>query len=107
MRRALLIVAAGACLLAPLTTFVQVLAPLRVGAALALFCLAPGAAALPVLAPRDDRIEPALILVTSLAVLTGVTQAMLWFQAWEPAVATNVVAAACLFSIAVQLRSRR
>ena len=44
---------------------------------------------------------------SDLLYLTGVTQAMLWFQAWEPAAATNVVAAACLFSIAVQLRSRR
>jgi hypothetical protein len=107
MRRALLLVAAGACLLAPITMLADVHAPLRVGATLALFCLAPGAAALPVLAPRGKRIEPALILVTSLAILTVVAQAMLWFRAPAPAAATYALAATCLLAIVVQLRSLR
>jgi hypothetical protein len=107
MRRALLLVAAGACLLALLSMLADVPAPLRVGATLAMFCLAPGAAALPVLAPRGVRIEPALILVTSLATLTCVAQAMLWFRAWGPATATYVLAGTCLFAIVVQLRSLR
>jgi hypothetical protein len=107
MRRALLIVAAGACLLAPLTILADVLAPLRVGATLALFCLAPGAAALPLLAQREARIEPTLILTASVALLTAVAQAMLWFRAWAPEAATFVVAAACLPAVAVQLRPRR
>jgi hypothetical protein len=107
MRRALLVVAAAACVLAPLTMLADVLAPLRVSATLALFCLAPGAAALPVLAPRGARIEPGLIVASSLALLVGVAQAMLWLKAWAPGTATCIVAATCLLAIVVQLRPRR
>ncbi|MCA1678664.1 MAG: hypothetical protein LC777_06800 [Actinobacteria bacterium] len=99
--------AAAACLLAPLTTLADILEPLRIGATLVLFCLAPGAAALPLLAPRSARIEPALILGSSLALLTAVALAMLCLRAWAPATATYIVAAACLLAIVIQLRPRR
>lgn len=107
MRAVLLVVAAAACVLAPLTMLADILAPLRVSATVVLFCLAPGAAALPVLAPRGARIEPGLILASSLALLTGVAQAMLWLRAWAPETVTCIVAATCLLAIVVQLRPRR
>jgi hypothetical protein len=107
MRRALLLVAAGACVLAPITMLAHVDGPLRVGATLALFCLAPGAAALPVLAPRGTSLEPGLILAASLASLTIAAEAMLWFRAPATAAATYVLAAFCLLAVLLQLRSLR
>jgi len=107
MRRTLLIVAAGACLLAPLTTLADVvLDPLRVGATLILFCLGPGASALPLLTPRRASAELGLVVATSLAAVTVLAMLMLLLGAWAPGVMTLVLAAACLPGVVAQLRAR-
>ncbi|MDP9294192.1 MAG: hypothetical protein M3O90_07205 [Actinomycetota bacterium] len=107
MRRVLLIVAAGACLLAPATVLLEVLLePLRVSATLILFCLGPGAAVLPLLAPRRQSAELGLVLATSLAVVTVLGLVMLLLRAWAPGVMTFLLAAACLPAVAAQLRTR-
>ena len=107
MRRPLLIVAAGACLLAPLTVLAEVLLdPLRVGATLILFCLGPGAAWLPLLTPRRPGAELGLVIATSLAAVTLLALLMLLLGAWAPGALTIVLAAAGLPAVAVQLWAR-
>ena len=103
-RLALLTVAAAGCVLTPLLMLAGAHSPLRVLAALALFGAGPGAAALPLLAPRGRDVEPGAVLGVSLAVSVLVAQAMLWLGGWWPQAATCALAAACLVSIAVQLR---
>ena len=107
MRRILLAVAAGACLLAPATVLIDVLLePLRLSATLILFCLGPGAAGLPLLAPRRAGAELGLVLATSLAVVTLLALVMLMLRAWAPEAMTFVLAAVCLPAVAAQLRAR-
>ena len=104
MRRTLLIVAAGACLLAPLTVLADVvLEPVRVGATLLLFCLGPGAAGLPLLTPRRASAELGLVVATSLATVTVLALLMLLLGAWAPGVMTLVLAVACAPGVAMQL----
>jgi hypothetical protein len=106
-RLVLLLVAAVACVAAPATMLVGIHSPLRVASALLLFCLAPGAAALPLLAPRPASVELPLVLVTSLASSAVVAQSMLWLGVWSPAAATCALAAVSLASVAAQLRPDR
>jgi hypothetical protein len=106
-RLVLLVVAAVACVAAPATMLVDMHSPLRVAAALLLFCLAPGAAALPLLAPRPASVELPLVLATSLASSAVVAQSMLWLGAWSPAWGTCALAAVSLASVVVQLRPDR
>jgi hypothetical protein len=103
MRAALRIGAAAACILAPLLMLTGTESPVRVLAALTLFCVAPGVAALPLLAPRVAAPEPALVLAASLGVSVVASQAMLWAGVWDPRVATCALAAACLVPITAQL----
>jgi hypothetical protein len=106
MRRILLLVAAAACLLAPLTTLADVLLePLRVSATLVLFCLGPGAAGLSLLTPRRPSAELGLVIATSLAAVTVLALVMLLLGAWAPGTLTLVLAVACLPAVAAQLRT--
>ena len=107
LRTPILWTAAGACVVAPVTMLAGVHSPLRVVAALALFCLAPGAAFLPWISVRGARVELALILASSLALTAVLAQAMLWLGAWQPTAATCLLAAVCVLPIALQLRTRR
>jgi hypothetical protein len=106
-RLVLLVVAAVACVAAPATMLADIHSPLRVASALLLFCVAPGAAALPLLAPRPASVELPLVLATSLASSALVAQSMLWLGAWTPATATCALAAVSLASVVAQLRPDR
>ena len=106
-RLVLLLVAAAACVAAPATMLAGIHSPLRVASALLLFCLAPGAAALPLLAPRPASVELPLVLVTSLGATAIVAQSMLWVGVWSPGAATCALAAVSLASVVAQLRSDR
>lgn len=108
MRRTVLIVAAGACLFAPLTVLAEaLLEPIRVSATLVLFCLGPGAALLPLLAPaRRASAELGLVVATSLGVVTVLALVMLLVGAWAPGVMTFVLALACLPAVWAQLSRR-
>jgi hypothetical protein len=75
-------------------------------AALVLFGLGPGIAALPLIAPRASRIELALVLGTSLGATAVMAQGMLWLGVWSPRAGTCVLAAVCLASIVPQLALR-
>jgi hypothetical protein len=102
-RKPLLYLAALACVLAPALSLAGVHSPVRVAAALVLFCLAPGTALLPLLAPRAASVELGLVVGFSLAVCAVVAQAMLWLGAWSPEVATYLLAALCLTAMAGRL----
>ena len=102
-RMLLLRVTAVACVLAPLMMLAGLYSPIRVAAGLVLFGLAPGAALLPLLAPRRPSVELALAVATSLAVSALIAQAMLSLGAWSPTAGTWVLALVCLASIATQL----
>jgi hypothetical protein len=106
-RLVLLVVAAAACVAAPATMLAGIHSPLRVASTLVLFCLAPGAAALPLLAPRPASVELPLVLATSLGSTAVVAQSMLWLGVWSPAAATCALAAVSLASVVAQLRSDR
>ena len=106
-RLVLLLVAAAACVAAPATMLAGIHSPLRVASAFLLFCLAPGAAALPLLAPRPMSVELPLVLATSLASSAVAAQIMLWLGTWSPAAATCALAAVSLASVVAQLRPHR
>ncbi len=101
-RAPLLYLAATACVLAPATALADIHSPVRVAAALLLFCLAPGVAVLPLLSPRPAGLELGLVIGFSLAVCALVAQSMLWLGAWSPNAATCLVAGACLVAMARQ-----
>ena len=94
------------CVVAPALAAAGVHSPLRVAAALALFGVAPGAARVPWLAPRDAGAEPALVVAVSLALSLLATQAMLWADAWDPVVGSVVLGGACLLSLLAQMAIR-
>jgi hypothetical protein len=93
--------------LAPVTTVAGLHSPVRVAAALALFCLAPGAAVLPLFGPRPAGVELGLVVGFSLAVCALVAQSMLWLGAWSPVAATCLLAAACVVPIGRHLVETR
>ena len=95
------------CVVAPALAAAGVHSPRRVAAALALFGVAPGAALVPWLAPRDAGAEPALVVAVSLALSLLATQLMLWADAWDPVVGSIVLGGACLLSLLAQLTIRR
>ena len=99
-RKALNLTAAAACLLAPATVITGAPSPLRLAAVLALFCLAPGAALLSMLQPRNARVELGLVVGVSLGVVTLGGQSMLWVGLWEPQVFACALAGASLLSFA-------
>ncbi len=102
-RAPLLWVAATACVLAPVLSLAGVHSPVRVAATLLLFCLAPGVAVLPLLAPRPVGVELGLVVGFSIGVCAVVAQSMLWLGAWSPEAATWLLAGACLLAMAGQL----
>ena len=102
-RAPLLSLAGSAAIVAPVTAVAGVHSPVRVAAALLLFCLGPGVALLPLLKPRTAALELGLVVTLSLAVCAVLAQSMLWLGAWSPVAATCVLGAACLTSIAGQL----
>jgi hypothetical protein len=102
-RAPLISIAAAACIVAPVTVVADLHSPVRVAAAFALFCLAPGVAVLPLLSPRRAGVELALVVGFSLATCALISQVMLWLDAWSPVGATCLLAAACLVSLAGQI----
>ena len=108
MRRGpLLSIVAAASIAAPITALAGVHSPLRVAAALLLFCLGPGVALLPLLGARTPALELGLVVALSLATCAVLAQSMLWLGAWSPIAATCVLAGACLASIGGQLIATR
>jgi hypothetical protein len=103
----LLSLAAAACIVAPATALAGVHSPVRVAATLLLFCLAPGAAVLPLLSPRSAALELGLVIALSLAAAAVIAQSMLWLGTWSILTATCVLGAACLVSLAGQLAAMR
>lgn len=79
--RILTAAAATACVAAPLLVALGAPAGPRFAALLALFCLAPGTALIPLL---RGRAEFGLVLGISLGASAVVAQSMLWLGAWEP-----------------------
>jgi hypothetical protein len=74
--------------------------PIRVAAALGLFVVAPGVAALPQApASRPAPVELGLVVGTSLAVSALGAQAMLWLGVWSPSAATWALAGLCLLGL--------
>lgn len=106
VRTVLLAVGAWSCVLAPALMLAGIASPVRVVAALVLFGLGPGIAALPLIAPRASRIELAIVLGTSLGITAVMAQGMLWLGVWSPRAGTCVLASLCLASIAPQLALR-
>jgi hypothetical protein len=102
-RAPLLALAAAACVVAPVMALADLHSPVRVAATLAMFTLAPGAALLPLLAPRRAPLELGLVVGASLAICALTAQAMLWLGAWAPDAATCVLAGVCLALMAPQL----
>jgi hypothetical protein len=98
--RILLLVAAAACVAAPLAVALDAPSRVRFGWVLVLFCLAPGAAVVPFLRGSMDI---GLVLGTSLGVVVLSAQLMLWLHLWHPEQATYVLALACLPFIIVHL----
>ncbi len=94
----LLVLAALACLVAAVLVAVDADSLVRVIAVLLLFTLAPGTA---VLGPRWAH--PGLVIVTSLALDALAAQLLLWLDAWDPIVATYVLAAVCFPVLVVRL----
>lgn len=106
IRGAVLAAGAAGCVLAPPLMLARVDSPLRVVAALLLFCVAPGAALLPLLAPRSRGAELALVVGLSLAVCTLGGELMVTLGVFAPEAATSALAVACLVPIVSHLRRR-
>jgi GT2 family glycosyltransferase len=87
-----IVAAAAASVAAPLLLALGAPAAIRLPAALALMCLAPGAA---LLAALGARIEGGLAIGLSLGVTAVVAQAMLWLGMWSPEGAVYALAVAC------------
>lgn len=96
----LLLVAAAACVAAPLAVGIHAPTKLRFVFVLLLFCFGPGAAIVPLL---RGSIEIGLVVATSLGVVVVSAQGMLWLGLWHPRIATYVLALACLPIVVVSL----
>src|SRR3954451_17454311 len=101
----MLVAAAAACVLAPVLMAADAHSAFRVAAALTLFALAPGAAALRRFRTDAPHVEVVLVVALSLAISTVAAQLMLAVGLWSPLVGTCILAAASLPSILAQLRS--
>ena len=97
------LVAAAACLLAPLTMLTGVSGHARFAATLAFTCLAPGAALLALLEPPGDPLDPGLTVAASLAFYVVQSELMLALGWWAPTTVTYVVAAASLLAMATRV----
>ena len=86
----------AACLAAPLFVALDVAAGLRFAGALALFCLAPGAA---LISRLEGRAEFGLVLGASLASSVLVACSMLWLGSWEPRLFLYALSTMCLLAL--------
>jgi cellulose synthase/poly-beta-1,6-N-acetylglucosamine synthase-like glycosyltransferase len=94
--RALVAVAAAACVLAPVLVGIGGPAGARFAAVLALLCLAPGTAVVAVLGRRPPSAEPGLVVGASFGVAALFAQTMLWLGAWWPTAFLYALAVLCL-----------
>ena len=99
LERAVMPIAVAACVAAPLATALGFPPGVRLAAALALLCIAPGAA---LVAALGGRAEPGLVVGASLACCTLVAQAMLWLGAWWPRLFLYLLAGICLLVLAAR-----
>ena len=106
-RTAVATAAAAACLAAPLLIAVDAPPALRFAAVLSLFCLAPGAALVGLLQPRNQSAELGLVIGVSLAADTLVVQAALALDVWQPRTFTYFLAATCILGITAPAVVRR
>jgi GT2 family glycosyltransferase len=95
------VMAAAACVLAPLLVAAGAPAAMRLPAVLALICLAPGAALLVAL---RARIEAGLVVGLSLAATALAAQSMLWLGIWSPDGALYALTAFCAVPLLGVLR---
>ena len=98
--RALIAIAASACVQAPLLVALGLPRRCAFPAVLAMLCLAPGTALL----PARGRVELGLVLGASLAASAFVAQSMLWLGVWWPRALLYRLAAVCL-PVAARLAS--
>ena len=98
--RIVLLVAAAACVAAPLAVALDAPARVRFVWLLLVFCFAPGAALVPLLRGSMDI---GLVVGTSLGVVVLSAEVILWLDLWHPEQATYVLALACLPLIVVHL----
>jgi peptidoglycan/LPS O-acetylase OafA/YrhL len=91
--RIVLLVAAAACVAAPLALALDAPPTLRFVCVLLLFCFGAGAAIVPLL---RGSMEMGLVVGTSLGVVVLSAQVMLSLDRWNPQRATYVLALACL-----------
>jgi GT2 family glycosyltransferase len=94
--------AALACIAAPLLVALKAPAGVRFLAVLALFCVAPGAALIPLL---RGKLEFGLVLGASFGVIALVAQTMLWLGAWDPKAFLYGLALVCLAPLLAPLHS--
>ena len=99
--RVVLASALAACLVAPPFVALDAPAGLRFAAALALFCLAPGAALLSTL---RGRAEFGLVLGASLGTSAVLACSMLWLGTWNPDAFLYGLSAVCLAALLPALR---
>ena len=98
--RIVLLVAAAACVAAPLAVALDAPPRVRFVWVLLVFCFAPGAALVPLLRGSMDI---GLVVGTSLGVVVLSAEVILWLDLWHPEQATYVLALACLPLIVVHL----
>jgi transposase len=97
---AALILAAGACIVAPPLVLLDGPSWMRFPALLLLLSLAPGTALLRLLQPLGQRIEIGLAVGVGFAVTAVAAQGMLWAGAWHPKLFVSLLAWICLACMA-------
>jgi len=98
--RIVLLLAAAACVAAPLAVALDAPPRVRFVWVLLVFCFGPGVAIVPFLRGSMDI---GLVLGTSLGVVVLSAQVMLWLRLWHPEQATYVLALVCLPFIILHL----
>jgi len=106
-RKALDLAAAAACLSAPASIAANAPSPVRLATVLALFCLAPGAAALAVMGPRNRGADIGLVIGLSLGIVILCAQSMLWLGTWQPELFAYALAGACALALGIALSVQR
>ena len=98
--------ALAGCVATALEHFVHFDVPLRMGGALLLLCLAPGAALVSALSGRRVRLELGLVVAASLSVTVLASEAMLLTRLWYPGAAALALAAVSAPFLVAQLLRR-
>jgi O-antigen/teichoic acid export membrane protein len=78
----------------------------RFGVLLVFLCTAPGTALLGALEPTTQRVSPAAVLATGLALGALGAQILLWLGAWWPSIATALAGLACLLALLAMQKQR-